>query len=308
MSETERPQTFAGLPARGLDDLSGVTVAFLGASEASPYEIGEPSHSARAPQALRAASAGFADQLWQYDYDLGGTFLDPDGGSRGVVDCGDVATTPDDPEGNRARIAAAVRRVLDAGAVPVVLGGDDSVPIPVFQAYEGQGALTVVQVDAHVDWGDAIKGNPFGYGSTMRRASEMAWIGGMVQIGMRGLGSGSEDQIVDARSWGSRLVTARDVRRHGIEQALEHVPAGGDCLVTIDWDGLDPSIMPAVGMPTPGGLLYQDILDLLHGLTVKARVRGVALVEFVPDKDPHGLAALTAARLAAVAAGLVRAA
>ena len=191
-----------------------------------------------------------------------------------------------------ARITAAVRRILIAGAVPVVLGGDDSVPIPVFQAYEGRGPLTVVQIDAHVDWGDVIKGNPFGYGSTMRRVSENGrWIKGMVQVGMRGLGSGSPDQIEDARRWGSRLVSAPAFRQHGVEQVLKHIPAGADCLVTIDCDGLDPSIMPAVGMPTPGGLLYQDVLDLLHGIVATARVIGFCLVEFVPDKDPLGLAA-----------------
>jgi agmatinase len=307
MSGTQHCQTFAGLPTRDLDQLQGATVAILGASEASPYKLGAPSHSAHAPQALRAASAGFAEQLWQYDFDLGAVFLDKEGISRGVVDCGDVETTPDDPEGNRARITAAVRRILIAGAVPVVLGGDDSVPIPVFQAYEGRGPLTVVQIDAHVDWGDVIKGNPFGYGSTMRRVSEMAWIKGMVQVGMRGLGSGSPDQIEDARRWGSRLVSAPAFRQHGVEQVLKHIPAGADCLVTIDCDGLDPSIMPAVGMPTPGGLLYQDVLDLLHGIVATARVIGFCLVEFVPDKDPFGLAALTAARIVGVSAGLMRA-
>ena len=85
---------------------------------------------------------------------------------------------------------------------PVVLGGDDSVPIPVFAAYEGRGPLCIVQVDAHVDWGDVIKGNPFGYGSTMRRAAELPWITGMVQVGIRGLGSGTADQIEDAKAWG----------------------------------------------------------------------------------------------------------
>src|SRR5690349_8145741 len=123
MSETHHRQTFAGLPTRNLDHLEGATAAILEASEATPYKLGAPSHSAHAPQALRAASAGFAEQLWQYDFDLGAVFLDQEGSSRGVVDCGDVATTPDDPDGNRARITAAVRRILAAGAGPIVLGG-----------------------------------------------------------------------------------------------------------------------------------------------------------------------------------------
>src|SRR5919205_4114738 len=99
----------------------------------------------------------------------------------------------------------------------------------------------------------------------------MAWVGGMVQIGMRGLGSGSSDQIEEARARGSHLITARAFRRRRIEQVLEHIPAGSDCVVTIDCNGLDPSIMPALGMPTPGGLGYRDILDL-HGISASARI------------------------------------
>lgn len=73
-------------------------------------------------------------------------------------------------------------------------------------------------------------------------------------------------------------------------------------------DGLDPSIMPAVTAPAPGGLLYWQIIDLLHGLTRKANIVGVDLVEFVPEKDSNGLAALTAARIVCnIIGSLVRA-
>ena len=67
--------------------------------------------------------------------------------------------------------------------------------------------------------------------------------------------------------------------------------------MTIDCDGLDPSIMPAVIAPAPGGLSYQLVIDLIHGLAQKADVRGFDLVEFCPDKDINGLGALTAARI-----------
>jgi agmatinase len=182
---SENP-TFANLPSAQLNALQNIRAAILGASDASPYKLGVPSHSHNAPAALRKASAGFAAQLQQFDFDLGRVLLEDDGETSGFADCGDVPTDPGDPEGNRARIEAAVRQILEAGAVPVVLGGDDSVPIPVLQAFEGRGPFTVLQIDAHVDWGDVIQGNPHGYGSPMRRASEMPWIRGMGQIGMRG--------------------------------------------------------------------------------------------------------------------------
>ena len=299
--------SFAGLPIRALDALQGARVAVLGIADASPYARGRASHAACAPRAIRAGSALFATQIGQYDFDLRAPFLKQDNRSPALVDVGDLPTDPAEPEANRTAITDAVRRILAAGAVPVVLGGDDSVPIPVFAAYEGQGPFTIVQVDAHVDWGDVIKGNPYGYGSTMRRSAELPWITGMVQVGIRGLGSGTADQIEDARAWGSRIVTATDLRRHGMKLAIEQIPEGSDCLLSIDCDGIDPAVMPAVNMPTPGGPDYGDILELLQGLAGRARIRGVNLVEFVPDRDPGGLAALTAARLVASAIGLVHA-
>jgi agmatinase len=129
------------------------------------------------------------------------------------------------------------------------------------------------------------------------------WVTNMVQVGIGGLGSGTADQIADARGWGSHIFTARDIRCDGIQPAIDAIPEGADCIVTIDCDGLDPSLMPAVGMPTPGGI---DYLDLLHGVVKKGRIAGFFLLEFVPKKDPHGLAALIAARIVLTGIGLIR--
>jgi len=223
------------------------------------------------------------------------------------VDCGDVPTDRTDASGNRRRITEATRAILEAGAAPIILGGDDSVPIPWFAAFEGRGPYTVLQVDAHTDWADVIKGNGFGYGSTMRRAAEMPWITGMVQVGARGLGSGDSGQIKDARAWGSRIVTMRDWGRSGVEAALAHIPQGAQVLISVDCDGLDPAVLPAVNMPTPGGLTYLDMMGLLAGVAAKARIAGLAMVELVPERDDaNRLSALTAARLVAVTMGLMR--
>jgi agmatinase len=298
--------TFCKLPAASLEALSAASIVVFGASEASPYKADKPSHSANAPSALRAASANFAGQLQQFDFDLEKTLFGPEGETRGMVDCGDLFTDRNDAPGNRRRITGATRRILDAGAKPLILGGDDSVPIPWFAGFEGGGPYTVLQVDAHADWADVILDNPVGYGSTMRRASEMPWITGMVQLGTRGLGSGGAWLMEDARRWGSQLVTMRNIRRDGIAAALSLIPNGAQLLVSIDCDGMDPAVLPAVNMPTPGGLTYQDMMELLTGAAAKASIAGLALVEFVPERDdPHCLSALTAARLAAVTMGLM---
>lgn len=132
----------------------------------------------------------------------------------------------------------------------------------------------------------------------MRRASEMPWIRRMVQVGLRGVGSARAQEVADARAWGSRLVPVAEVHRHGMARVLDLVEAGADCLVTLDCDGMDPSILPAVAAPVPGGLLYWQVLDLLGGLAAKCRIVGFDLVELMPARDTTGISALTAARLA----------
>src|ERR1700742_4291363 len=122
------------LPTAELDRLTDATAVVVGVSEASPYKPGQASHSAKAPQALREVSQGFAGQLRQLDFDLGRPLFGEGGETFGMVDCGDIPTQADDGATNRQAITKAVRTILDHGAVPLVLGGDDSVPIPVVQA------------------------------------------------------------------------------------------------------------------------------------------------------------------------------
>ena len=282
--------TFAGLPSAALARPGQIGV--LGIDHATPYDPGKPSHSAGAPAAIRAALTGYNRLPDHYDFDLGG--LRPDG----AVDCGDVPGDPTDPPGNREAITAAVRALVDADAIPLVLGGDDSVPIPMFRAFEGRGPLTVVQIDAHLDWRDEVRGERYGWSSPMRRASEMPWIRRMVQVGLRGVGSARAQEVADARAWGSRLVPVAEVHRHGMARVLDLVETDADCLVTLDCDGMDPSILPAVAAPVPGGLLYWQMLDLLAGLAAKCRIVGFDLVELMPARDTTGISALTAARLA----------
>lgn len=292
--------SFVDLPARPLD---GMAVALLGAAHGTPYVKGEHSHAAGGAAAIRAAAQLFAKQLQQFDWDIDATWSKR--WLERATDLGDIPTDPSDAPGNRARITQAVRGVLEAGAVPILLGGDDSVPIPAFAAYEGRGPLSILQVDAHADWGDVVRHNPLGYGSTMRRASEHPWIAGMVQVGMRGLGSGTPDQLATARAWGAQLVTARELRKAGTEAVAARIPQGAAILLSIDCDGLDPSILPGVNMPTPGGLDMQELTSLLQAVARRGRIAGCNLVELAPARDPTGRSATVAARIALTVMGLV---
>ena len=288
-------KTFAGLPAcMDLDDLSA-QIAVIGIPHGTSYNPGKLSHSAEAPAAIRNAAARYARMRDHYDFDLGGPLLA--NRSVRVVDCGDLAGDPGDPASNCKRAMEKMRSILKAGAVPIVLGGDDSVPIPFFRAYQGYGPLTIVQIDAHLDWRHEVNGVTEGPSSTMRRASEMPWIGRLIKVGMRGVGSARIEEVDAARTYGAEIITAKEVHEKGVQQILSLVPDGSACLMTIDCDGLDPSIMPAVNAPVPGGLSYRQVIDLMHGLAQKSEIQGFDLVEFAPDKDMNGLAALTAARI-----------
>lgn len=299
---TRRP-TFLGVPEGHLDDLAGASVVVIGAAEATPYVLGTPSHSADAPGAIRLASQKLTGQLRQHDFDLGDALFPDREDWRGVIDCGDLIVSAREPEANNAAIRAGVAAIVAAGAVPIVLGGDDSVPVPALEGFAGLGEIGVVQLDAHVDWGDRIQGERRGYGSPMRRAAEMAHVTGMAQFGVRGLGSGERWQHDDARAWGSRLVTAAELHRDGPAPVLAGL--AGPAVLAIDCDALDPAVFPAVAMPTPGGLSYEDVVAILQATAARGPITGLVLAEFVPERDPvFQPSALVAARLAAVAIGL----
>lgn len=290
--------SFAGLPSCPVTDLDHASVAILSAREGSPYTPDHPSHSANAPMAIRQASQLFARRLQQIDLDVGAvSFPEPDN-YRGVWDCGEIPTMPADATANRAAIEHSTRTAIRAGAVPILIGGDDSVPIPFLKGFEDAGPVTVIHLDAHVDWADVINGNPYGYGSTMRRASELPNVAGMVQIGLRGLGSGDPAYLGDAQQWGSRIVTSRHFRKAGASAFVDDLPQDGQYVLAIDLDCLDPALFPAVNLPTPGGLNYDDVLEIIEVLAAHGRIAGCAIVEYVPERDGQNRdCALVAARI-----------
>ncbi|MFP4270256.1 MAG: arginase family protein, partial [Alphaproteobacteria bacterium] len=243
--------------------------------------------------ALRRALTGYRTDQGAFDFDHEAPLL----GAARVVDTGDVAGDLVDGGANRAAIRRAVGEILAAGAVPLVLGGDDSVPIPVLQAFEDQ-PLTVVQIDAHIDWRDAVQGERFGYSSTMRRASELAQVEAIVQVGARGPGSARSADVDAARAWGADIVTAREVHRGGVTAVLDRIPRGRPLYLALDVDGLDPALVPGVLLPAFGGLGYTQMVELIHGLETRAPIAGVSVVEYVPAADPDGRGAQAVARLA----------
>lgn len=272
-------------------------VAILGVPHGWPYpRPGAAAGCADGPAAVRGRSQRLARFVDHWDFDIDGPMRLPR-----MVDAGDVPGEPADGPGNSRRTTEAVAAIQDRGAVPICIGGDDSVPIPILRAYAGRGPITILQVDAHLDFRDEVDGVREGYSSPMRRASEMAHVERIVQVGLRGVGSARATDVDDARTAGNLLVTARDLRERGVPWLLEQLPADASVFVSFDCDGLDPSAFPAVSAQAPGGLSYVEASDLLAG--VGTRVAGAAFTEFVPDIDQNELSALVLARLITRLAG-----
>jgi len=286
--------SFLGLPVRLADGRTPHAVIFSTA-HGSTYPGKDSSGYALAAGAIRAASREDAGLIEHWDFDLGGPLFA--GGPVCCVDAGEIETTMHDNEGNRVRIEAKTREVLALPAVPILLGGDCSVTFPFLAGFADHGPVWVLQIDAHIDWRDEVHGERYGYSSPMRRASEMPHVAGMVQVGLRSVGSARTADIKAAQSYGSRFVTAREVHAQGVEAALRHIPEGAQVVVSLDCDSIDPGIMPGVAARTPGGLTYTQVIDLIAGLGRRARIAGFDLVELYPPADIDGLSALTASRL-----------
>ena len=304
MHEMTSALTFLGLP-RQLPDGRAPTAIIFAAGHGSTYRGQDSTGHAMAADAIRAASQDDAGLIGHWDFDLGGPLFD--GKSVACIDSGNLATVMHDNARNRALIETRTKEVLALGAVPILLGGDDSVPIPFIAGFADQGPLWILQIDAHIDWRDELQGERYGYSSPMRRASEMPHVARIVQVGLRNVGSAGLLEIEAARNYGSRFVTAREIHAKGIEAALCPIPERARVVISLDCDGLDPGIMPGVAAPAPGGLGYTQVIELIARLGRRARIVGFDLVELYPPADLAGLSALTASRLLVnVIAGIVR--
>ena len=295
MTKTARNPAFMGTTRSRAP--KGFNAAIFGAPHGTPYPKIDNRVHAAAPDAFRLALQADSEWLTHWDFDLGGPLLN-DGPCR-VADLGNLATKPKDGKGNRNLIETQTQKILAAGAVPLMFGGDDSTPIPFIAGFSGSSPLTILQIDAHIDWRHDRYGEKFGFSSTMRRASEQPHVWRIVQAGARGLGSAREAEVRDAKQWGARIFTSRHIHHNGLNDVLETIPQDSDCLISLDCDALDSSQMPAVAYPSPGGLSFVQVTDLIAGVAAKARIAGFAMVEFVPKKDRDGTSAFTAARIAA---------
>ena len=285
--------TFGKRPYISDWDAIDADVAVLGA----PYDFGTQWRpGARfGPRAVREASTLFSfGHAGAYDHEDDATYL---AGDVRIVDIGDADIIHTKTEESHANIEFGVRKILEAGALPVIIGGDHSVNIPCINAFSDQEPVHVVQIDAHLDFVDERHGVTAGHGNPMRRAIEKPWVSGMTQLGIRNVSSTAKEGYEDARVRGSDILSVRQVRKLGVEAVLERIPLGARYYVTIDIDAFCPSIAPGTGTPSHGGFLYYDVLEILQGLAQRGQVAGIDLVEVAPAYDPTDSTQILAAQL-----------
>jgi agmatinase len=218
------------------------------------------------------------------------------------VDAGDVDVPPVGIEKAFEAIEQGVRQVLEAGAVPMVVGGDHSISLPCLRAVASKhGPLSLVQFDAHIDtWGDYFGGKYF-HGSPFRRAIEEGLLkpGGYVQVGIRGPMYGEEDDFAFQNAHEVTVLDIRRVRQDGVARTIARIreKIAGPLYVTFDIDSVDPAYAPGTGTPEVGGLTSYEAQELVRGLAGFDLV-GCDIVEVAPQFDgPGQITALLAANL-----------
>jgi agmatinase len=206
-----------------------------------------------------------------------------------------TAAPPEDISSPGAMISAVrggVRSALEAGRFPMVLGGDHSVSVAVFQELCARhGRLSVIQIDAHADLREEYRGDPLSHACTMARIREFTR--DTLQIGIRSLSREEADRIA---AEALPVCFMEDFRSGSfdLEGAVRRLP--DPVYITLDVDALDWSVVRTTGTPEPGGFLWQETMDLLGMLFFKKDIAGFDVVELSQD-PPDRNSAFAVAKL-----------
>jgi agmatinase len=262
-----------------------VRLALLGLpwDRSSSFERGAAEAPPHIRQALWSPSTNTATEL--------GIAIEP----TTVDDRGDLAFD-EDAAAARTAIERGVAALLEARAVPLLLGGDHSVTYPALRAFRSRPPATVLHLDAHGDLYDefplpgpgepAGHGDPYSHACPFARAMEEGLIGRLVQVGIR-------TQTPHLKAQAARF----GVEVYGMDRWAEAPieTLTGPVYVSLDLDGLDPAFAPGVAHPEPGGLSTREVIGLLH--RIRAPIAGGDVVELNPRHDVRDLTARAAAKL-----------
>ena len=269
--------TYAGIPyTQDPAELAGVDIAVVGAP--TDDLVSDRPGTRFGPRAIRAASCPPGPHL-EVKVDAFEELR--------IVDFGDAAVVPADPERTHAQIERTVGQAVSAGAIPVVLGGDHSITEPNVRAVAARhGMVGLVHFDTHTDTGTEVFGVELSHGTPMYRLVRDGHVAGerYVQIGLRGYWPG-EAEFSWQREHGITSFFMHDVRDLGIREIVERTVAtvgDGPVFLTVDVDVLDPSVAPGTGTPEPGGMSSVDLLWACRELAGQLELVGMDVVEVIP--------------------------
>ena len=284
------PSTFARLPyVRTLED---VDLAVIGV----PFDTGVTYRVGGrfGPNAVRAASV----MLRPYNANLDVSPFS----ILSCVDYGDVAIVPGYTERSYAAIEEAVSPVVEAGVVPLLIGGDHACTLPHLRATRSRGPVAVIDFDSHTDAWDSYFGEKFNHGTWMRRAIEegLVDVDHSIEIGLRGSLYGPEDWTGLRDELGLDYLTTEQIFELGAADVAQRIRARvGDrpAFISFDIDVVDPAHAPGTGTPEAGGPSAREMLAIVRALRGIDFV-GFDVVEVIPTYDPAGQTATLAANLA----------
>ena len=257
----------------------------------APYEgtVTYGKGTSKGPEAIIEASTNmelFDDELFTETHKVGIHTSEP-------LDFGAEAT----PEVVIGKVKEAVKAVIDAGKLPVLLGGEHSVTIGAVKAVkEVYKDVSVLHLDAHYDLKDEYKGSKYNHGCVARRIQEIAPV---VEVGVRSLSKEEKDFLNSAPN-NIKTISVYDILETFDWKKQASRALTDTVYITIDLDVLDPSLVSSVGTPEPGGLGWYEFLDLLKIITKDKKVVGFDIVELSPKEGivaPNFLAAKLLYRL-----------
>ncbi len=283
------PNTFKRLPEQEI--AAGLDVAILGI----PMDIGASWRSGTrfGPKQVRAESA----MIRPYNVQTGAAPFD----SLQIADIGDLPINTFSLADSLKIIARSYRDILQHDVVPVAIGGDHSITLPILRSIAAKhGPVALLHVDAHADVNDEMFGEKETHGTVFRRAYEEGLIvpEKTYQIGLRGSGYAATD-FTEAAEWGFRQILAQEIWHQSLTETGQRIAQEiGDhpLYITYDIDSLDPAYAPGTGTPEIGGLTTPQALELIRAMKGR-KIVGFDLVEVSPPYDPSGNTVLTAANL-----------
>jgi agmatinase len=284
------PSTFARLPY--VRTLADVDVAIVGV----PFDTGVTYRVGGrfGPNAVRTASV----MLRPYNANLDVSPFEV----LSCVDYGDVGIVPGYIERSYDAIGAAISPIVEAGVVPILVGGDHACTLPHLRATKSKGPVAVIDFDSHTDAWDSYFGEKYNHGTWMRRAIEegLVDVSRSIEVGLRGSLYASEDWTGLRTELGLDYLTTEDVFAIGPEAVAARIRervGSGPAFISFDIDVVDPAYAPGTGTPEAGGPSARDLLAIVRRLTGIDFV-GFDVVEVIPAYDPAGQTATLAANLA----------